>query len=126
MKYCNMTILLSKPRSSGLQPKPNQGPAPLGGIHDKLKHINDDLESKYEQLQEKNIELARKQLKIAIELNDRMKVFELLKTRQDNGRMYVPNSCIIGTEYQINKNIFIQWECQAGMQYYSFCPLCLR
>jgi hypothetical protein len=101
LKHCDMTILSKESRSIGLQPKPNQGPAQLGGINDRLHHIRDDLESQHEQLQEKTIGSARKQLIIAKELNEKIKVLYLLTSRKDDGRLYNPNSCRIRIEYQI-------------------------
>jgi hypothetical protein len=97
MKHCDMMIFPNESRSIGLQPKPNQGPVPLGGINDRLHHIIDDLESQHEQLQEKMIGLARKQLMIAKELNEKIKVLDLLASRQDDRRLYIPNPCRIRT-----------------------------
>jgi hypothetical protein len=100
-----MTIVTTESRSIGLKPKANQSPAPLGGESDSLNHIKDDLELQHEQLQAITISLARKELLIAKEIHDKTKVLDLLTSRQNDGRLYVPKSCKIGTEYQIRKEL---------------------
>jgi hypothetical protein len=104
-KYCDMTIVTTESRSIGLKPKANQSPAPLGGESDRLNHIKDDLELQHEQLQAITISLARKELVIAKEIHDKTKVLDLLTSRQNDGRLYIPKSCKIGTEYQIRKEL---------------------
>jgi hypothetical protein len=104
-KYCDMTIVTSESCLIGLIPKSDQKPVPLGGATDRLNHIRDDLESQHEQLQAITTIIARKQLLIAKEIHNNMKVYELLTSRQHDGRLYIPKSCKIGTEYQIRKEL---------------------
>jgi hypothetical protein len=104
-RYCDMTIVTTKFNSIGLKTKANQNPAPLGGKSDRLNHIKDDLELQHEQLQAIMISLARKELVIAKEIHDKTKALDLLTSRQHNGRLYIPKSCKIGTEYQIRKEL---------------------
>jgi hypothetical protein len=38
---------------------------------------------------------------ITKDLNENIEVLQLLTSRQDNGQLHIPNSCRMGTEYQI-------------------------